>query len=180
MYAIASRRGKRGVGIRLAAGASLLGLCAIALSLAIKTDRERIEQATVRLVAAVAEADVRTLDVLLADDVRLVLPGAGSGRTKPEITDWVERFLSSSSLYALEDHDVGEVQAETGPARGMGRTRAIVTVTPAAGTPPTRFVCLLTWRRESEETWSVIEIEPLWLQGWGEITANDFSRARAP
>lgn len=175
-YALASRLGKRRLGVLSGLGAFALGLVAVGVSLAVETNRERVIERTTRLVAAVAAADLPALDRLLDSEVRLVLPGAGAGRTKADIMAWVERSLSPSSPYALQEHRVNEVQAEINRGERTGSTRALVTLTPANQGLPSRFVCMLDWRKDAAGDWLVVDIEPLWLQGWGEITANDLRR----
>lgn len=180
-YAIANRLGRRRLGLLLAAAACVPGLATVALSLAVKTDRERIAQLTRSLVAAVANADADALDQAIADDALLMMRGAGRGWSKDRVIDWVAAYLDPSSLYALEEHRVTELQAEIEPNGQLGRTRASITLTPANAGSTTRFICMITWRKEppgSAQPWTAVEIEPLWLQGWGEINAADLDRTR--
>lgn len=168
-YAIAARIDRRRLGLVAAGAGLLLGAVALLVSVLVQTKRERVQAQTRDLVAAVAGADTTSLDAILADEARLFVTGAGSGWRKEAVLDWIGTNLAPGTVYEVRDYSVGEVQAEIGPSGELARTRATVTVTPADGTP-TKFVCMMTWRRTGPGAWSLIEIEPLWLQGWGEIS----------
>jgi len=168
-YAVAARFNRRRAGLMGAAIGLALGGAVLALSVLVRTDRERVQARTRELVAAVATADTVALDTILADDARLYPKGATMGRDKDEIIAWVERYLAPGGLYAVESHSVREVQAEIRPNGKTARTRATVVITPTDGSP-TRFLCMLAWEESSPGEWRLIEIDPLWLQGWGEIS----------
>ncbi|HZW09622.1 MAG TPA: hypothetical protein VFF69_06945, partial [Phycisphaerales bacterium] len=99
-YAIASRLGRRRLGLALIAAAGLVGVGAVALSLAVKTDRERIIEHTRSLIAAVAAADTPALDRALDPDAMLAMRGGANGWRKGRILEWVETYLAPSSPYA--------------------------------------------------------------------------------
>lgn len=170
-YAIASRLGRPRAGLLGAGLGLLLGGAAVLTSVLVETTRERLTARTAELVGAVAGADGRALDGLLADDVRMYVRGEGSGWAKGRIVEWVERYLAPGSIYAVGAHRVTETQAEVGTSGRIGRTRATVRVEPEQG-GPTLFLCMLTWQEVSAGEWVVIEIDPLWVQGYGEISGR--------
>ncbi len=168
-YAIASRLDRRKIGLVAVGGAVVLGGALVALSGAIQTNRERVQTRTRAIVGAIADVDIGAMDRILDPDARLFAIGRGSGWSKDAIMDWVTTNLGSRSIYEVEDHRVGEIQAEIGPSGRIARTRVHVTITPAQGSP-FGLICMMTWQLVDAETWVLIEIEPLWLQGWGEIS----------
>ncbi len=172
-YAIATRLDRRKIGLVAVGVAVVLGAAMVMLSQAVTTDRERVIAQTRAFVAAVADADASVLDRVLAPDARLFVTGTGSGWRKGAIIDWVETNLGPGSVYEIESHSVREIQAEIGPSGRTARTRTRVTVTPVDSSP-VGFICMLTWQQTDAESdadaWSLIEIEPLWLQGWGDIS----------
>ena len=168
-YALAARLDRRRVGLAAVGVAAVLGVGLVALSRTIQTDRERVQTQTWALVAAVAEADGGVLDRMLSPDARLYARGTSSGWDKGAIINWIETTLGPGGVYEIEAHRVREVQAEIGPSGRIARTRARVTVTPVESSP-LGFVCMMTWHETEAGEWRLIEIEPLWLQGWGEIS----------
>lgn len=172
-YAITSRLDRRKIGLAAVGAAAVLGAALVMLSQAVTTDRERVIAQTRVFVTAVAEADAAELDRVLAPDARLFVTGTGSGWRKGAILNWVETNLGPRSVYEIEGHSIREIQAEIGPSGRIARTRARVVVTPADSSPM-GFICMLTWQQtdveSNAEAWSLIEIEPLWLQGWGDIS----------
>ena len=60
------------------------------------------------------------------------------------------------------------MQAEVKPTGRFARPRSTVLVTPERNAPP-RCICMLSWQLVGER-WVVVEIEPLWVQGWGEVS----------
>lgn len=176
-YAVINRLGRPGLARLAAATLALVAGGLVALSLAVKTTRERVIDQTRALVAAVADARIDDLDTSLDDEVRLFVRGSGSGWTKPRILGWVDQFLAPGHSYAVEKHHVSEIQAEIGPSGQTARARADVSITPAGDALPTRFVCMLTWRKDAAGEWKLVQIDPLWLQGWGVITDGDMARA---
>lgn len=174
-YAVCVRLGKRRAG-GLGAGVGL-GLAALLVGIAtlVQTERERVKAVTNELVGAVATADGVALDRLLADDARLYVQGSPAGWPRERIIEWIDKYLAPGSLYGVESHRVDQVQAEVKPSGGFARTRASVLVTPEQS-PPTRCICMLSWELMDGE-WIAVEIEPLWLQGWGEVS-NSAMRER--
>ena len=63
---------------------------------------------------------------------------------------------------------MGAGEAEVKPNGQVGRTRATVLVGHEQNAP-TRCSCMLAWQLVGER-WVVVEIEPLWVQGWGEVS----------
>ena len=167
-YAVCARLDRRRLGLLGAAAGLGLGVIVLAVAALVETGRERVRTATRGLVAAVATADSDALDGMLADDARMYLKGAPGGWRKDQIIDWVERYLGPGSAYAIESHRVDEVQAEVKPNGQFARTRATVLVIPEQNAP-TRCICMLSWQLVGER-WVVVEIEPLWVQGWGEVS----------
>ncbi|VAX41674.1 hypothetical protein MNBD_PLANCTO03-701 [hydrothermal vent metagenome] len=168
-YTIAARLDRRRIGLAAIGVAAVLGVGLVALSRAIETDRERVQAQTRALVAAVAEADGGALDRMLSPDARLYARSTSSGWDKGAIIDWIETTLGPGGVYEVEAHHVREVQAEIGPSGRIARTRARVTVTPVESSP-LGFVCMMTWQETEADEWRLLDIEPLWLQGWGEIS----------
>ncbi|MBK7406486.1 MAG: nuclear transport factor 2 family protein [Phycisphaerales bacterium] len=174
-WAVANRLGRARQGLIAAAGFACLGLVVVGVSFAIRTPREQVIRATEALVDAVARADDPALSEWLGEDVRLFVRGSRSGWDKPRILGWVHESLAQGGTYAVAGHRVSDVQAEVGPSGEVARSRADVVVTPVGDLPPTRFVCMLTWRLDAGQ-WRLVEIDPLWLQGWGEISDRDMLR----
>lgn len=175
-YAIASRARRRRLGVTIAGGTAALGLAGFVLATLIQTDREAVELRTKQTVAAVAEADTRTLDTIFDPEVRLYVRGLSVGWDSHRITGFIDRWLVPGSMYHVESHRVGEIQTQLGPGRNTARSRATVLVTPVGDRSPTSVICLMTWRedpaRDGPEAWSLIEIQPLWARGVGEIDSR--------
>ena len=169
-YAIATRLNRRRLGVLAAAVGLSLGAAVVLVATLVETKRERVQAQTRSLVAAVAEADTAALDRMLADDAMLFYKGSQAGLTKDAILAWVGEHLGPGSLYAVTDHRTGEIQAEIGPSGRVARTRATVAVTPTEG-GPSRFICMIQWQETTPGRRTAIEIDPLWIQGYGEITA---------
>jgi hypothetical protein len=168
-YAIATRLNRRRLGV-LAAGVGLaLGAVVVLIATLVETKRERVQAQTRSLVAAVAKADTTALDRMLAADARLFVTGFQAGWTKDQILAWIEKYLGPGSVYAVADHRTGEIQAEIGPSGRVARTRATVAITPTEG-GPSRFICMVQWQETTPGQWTAIEIDPLWVQGYGVIT----------
>jgi len=169
--AIAFHRRARTKHAGLAAGASVL-VAGVRLALAslVETPRERVIARTRLLVDAVARADARALDDLLAPDCLVTFDRAPNGWEKPETVNWIADNLRGR--YTVSQHEVTGVQAQIGPQRGLARTRPAVRVTPDLTGRPQAFVCLITWREDPDGTWRALRIEPLWLQGYGDLSGR--------
>lgn len=168
-HAIASRLGRRRLGLLGTGAGVVLGAIVLLVSTLVVTKRERVQAKTRELVEAVAAADRPALDRLLADDARLSVTGLTRAWRKDGILAWIGANLAPGGLYAVDHHRIGEIQAEIGPSGRVAHTRATVAVTPTHNIP-TRFVCRMTWQEVAPGDWTLIEIDPLWLQGYGEIT----------
>lgn len=168
-YAIATRLNRRRLGVLAAAIGLSLGAAVVLIATLVETKRERVQAQTRSLVAAVAEGDTTALGRLLTDDARLFFKGSQAGWTKDAILAWVGENLGPGSLYAVADHRTGEVKAEIGPSGRVARTRATVAITPTEG-GPSRFICMIQWQETTPGQWTAIEIDPLWIQGYGVIT----------
>lgn len=167
-YAVCARLGRRRTGL-IGMGVGLgLGALVLVVSMAVQTGREQVKARTIELVDAVAGADDAALGRLLSEDVRLFARNASAGEPKGQIISWIDTSLSPGSMYEVESHRIDEVQAEVKPSGQFARTRATVTVTPARA-PPTRCICMLSWQKVDGE-WVAVEVQPLWLQGWGEVS----------
>lgn len=161
-------RSKRG-GMILVVSLLVAG-AALALGWLVETPRESVIERTRLLVDAVARADADALDDLLAPDCLVTFDRAPDGWTKPETIDWITDNLRGR--YTVSRHEVTGVQARIGPQRGLARTRPSVRVTPDITARPHGFVCLVTWREDPDGSWKALRIEPLWLQGYGDLTAR--------
>ncbi len=167
--AIAFHRRARTKHAGVALGASLLIAGALlAIASLVETQRERVVERTRLLVDAVARADARALDDLLAPDCLVTFDRAPSGWEKPETINWIADNLRGR--YTVSQHKITGVQAQIGPQRGLARTRPSVRVTPDITARPHGFVCLITWREDPDGRWRALRIEPLWLQGYGDLT----------
>ncbi|HRQ71889.1 MAG TPA: hypothetical protein PLU35_02550 [Phycisphaerales bacterium] len=167
--AIAFHRRARTKHAGLAAGGALLATAALlALAALVETPRERVIERTRLLVDAVARADARALDDMLAADCLVTFDRAPGGWEKPETINWIADNLRGR--YTVSQHEVTGVQAQIGPQRGLARTRPSVRVTPDITGRPHGFVCLITWREDPDGAWRALRIEPLWLQGYGDLT----------
>ncbi|MDQ7013136.1 MAG: hypothetical protein Q9O74_04485 [Planctomycetota bacterium] len=179
-YAVAARLDRRKVGLGVAGGAILLGAAGVLLAGLVQTDRESVRQRTRETIAAIAEADTRTLDTIFDPGVRLYYNGLNVGWNSGRILSFVETYLLPGRQYQLESHRVRDVQSQIGPGKYTARTRATVVVTPVGTGAPTQVICLMTWRqapdRSGPESWTLTEIQPLWVQGFGEITSRRLPR----
>ncbi len=167
--AIALHRRARTKHAGIVSGACLLIAGALlALASLVETPRERVVERTRLLVDAVARADLRALDDLLAPDCLVTFDRAPNGWEKPETIGWIADNLRGR--YTVSRHEVTGVQAQIGPQRGLARTRPSVRVTPEVTGRPHGFVCLITWREDPDGAWRALRVEPLWLQGYGSLT----------
>lgn len=168
--AVLARRGRLMPALIVVFDAVLIPVVLYVASEVVVTSREQVKERSVALVQAVANADRGALATLLAEDATLRFMLAPDGWDKPRIVSWVDDSLTGE--YAVSAHRIKEIQAETGPEATIARTRVTARVTPRATDRPQVFICLLTWRQEivgSEPVWRVTRIEPLWLQGFGEL-----------
>jgi len=179
-YAIAARLDRRKVGLGVAGGAILLGATGVLLASLVQTDREAVQQRTRETVAAIAEADTRTLDTIFDPGVRLYYTGLNVGWNEGRILRFVDTYLLPGSQYQLESHRVRDIQSQIGPGEFTARTRATVVVTPVGTGAPTQVICLMSWRQDPDRSgpasWTLTEIQPLWVQGFGEITSRRMPR----
>ncbi len=179
-YAIAARLDRRKAGLGVAGVAILLGAAGVLLASLVQTDREAVQQRTRETIAAIAEADTGTLHRIFDPDVRLYYTGLNVGWNAGRILSFVDSYLLPGSQYRVESHRVRGIQSQLGPSRFTARTRATVVVTPVGTATPTQVICLMSWRQAPDssgpESWTLTEIQPLWVQGFGEITSRRLPR----
>jgi len=145
---------------------SAAGLAAALLitGTAVETPRERLLARQDRLVDAVANADIPTLDAMLAPDARVrgvALPMLREGLDRPRILSTVRAMLGER--YDVTTVGTIERQAVV-DGRNAARTQIYLRVaTESSGQTWTWF--LIGWRLGDDGTWRAIEIEPLFISG---------------
>ncbi|MFG0260766.1 MAG: hypothetical protein ACF8LK_10505 [Phycisphaerales bacterium JB041] len=172
-HAVATRADRRRAGLMVSVGALLLGVVGFVVATVVQTDREAVEERTRETVAAVADADTGTLAAIFDPEVRLYYSGSRAGWDRGRILGFVETYLLPRQRYEVESHSISGIQTQLGPGRFTARSRARVSVTPVGDRAPTSVICLMTWRQDPEasgpDAWTLTEIQPLWVQGIGEI-----------
>ncbi len=167
---VIAKRGRMGLAALVAADALVVPAVLFAIATSVETDRERVRGASRELVEAVATADASALSDLLSERTHLALSRLPEVRDKAGIVSWVGSAMRGD--YAVEKYTITELQAEQGPESNIAKTRVSVRVVPERTKRNTGFICMLTWGRErdgDEDVWRVIRIEPLWVQGYGEL-----------
>ena len=162
----------------------MLGVLGVLVGVAgaVTTSREAVISQSRVFVQAVARDDQPALESLLSVQARLYATQASKSMDRQAILDWIDLHLDSRSLYAVDHLRILETQARVGPSRETARSRVTVRIwlsranAPAALPSSTTFICMLDWRRDGQGHWQVTDISPIWLQGWGDISAFDMSR----
>ncbi len=166
--------------IAIVAAVGVLGVFLIAQR--VQTPREQLLAATQAFVEAVAADDQDVLDAMLDDHAMLSTTRAFAAMDRQALLSWIDRYLSQDSPYAVAGASTSQLQAAIGTSSLTARSRVTVRVTMAstnADVPShTVLVCMLSWRKgsASDAPWQVTDIEPLWLQDWGEIRSEDMER----
>ena len=175
-HAVAARIDRRKAGLIASALALLLGVAGFLLATLVQTDREAVEERTRQTVTAVAEADTSTLTTIFDPEVRLYYSGSRAGWNSGRILSFIDTYLLPRQRYEVETHSISGIQTQLGPGRFTARSRARVSVTPVGDRAPTSVICLMTWRQDPDasgpESWTLTEIQPLWVQGIGEIDSR--------
>jgi ketosteroid isomerase-like protein len=152
-FAVLTARGR----MRQARIAVALGVLAAALLVAVSvlvvTDRERMDEATRRMIRAVAAADTADLDLVLTPDAVLLSPLSGQPLTKSEILAGIAADFRPGGVYEVREHRVLELQAAPEGPDG-GRVQVKVRITPADG-PPTPAWVRIDFERAAEGEWRV-------------------------
>lgn len=144
-----------------AAGALLLAVGVYLLTMFVATDRERLVDRTKELVEATAPLDSAAMDGLIA---------RGAIVSGPDGAAWVEYDSIRSELEAVVgryggfDHAIRGLGAEVTSAV-RGRSLLSLSTTAESIGMPIRTQWLITWRKESDGQWRVIEISWLEFQG---------------
>lgn len=149
-------------------GLALLGVGAAVAVVAgvVRTERERMAEATRELVMAAAGADVAGLTRLLSPDVRLFsrfsAPGYGIGSAGIDREEILEKTVQLQRQFSVREAEVREVQSvSTGP--GVGSTQVQVRVKVGAGGMefPYQSWWRVDWRRDASGRWLASAIEPV-------------------
>lgn len=144
-----------------AIGVLLLAVGLYLLAMFIVTDRERLMDRTEQLVAATAPLDSSAIDALIA---------RGAIVTGPDGEPWVEYDAIQPELHrAVDRHGVAEhairgLTAEV-TTKVRGRTLLSLSTTTSDLGLPIRTQWLITWRKEADNQWRVIELRWLEFQG---------------
>lgn len=175
-HAVAARIDRRRAGLLVSAAALLLGVAGLLVATLVQTDREAVEERTRQTVAAVAEADSAALTSIFDPEVRLFYSGSRAGWDRGRILGFIDTYLLPRQRYEVDHHSISGIQTQLGPGRFTARSRARVSVTPVGDRAPTSVICLMTWRQDPDasgpESWTLTEIQPLWVQGIGEIDSR--------
>lgn len=155
-------KGKAALGVL--AGLLLAGVGLYTAGAVVQTDRERLLLAQDELIGAVADADLESLETLIAEDARLRAPRLRplvDGLGKSGILTTVR--TTTGGAYPVRDYGIIERQGIIdGPNAARTQVYLRVESEAAGGT----FTWLrLAWRRDGSGAWRVIEIEPLFLSG---------------
>ena len=150
-FAILGTRGRpRQARIAAAAGA-LTASIVIALATLIETDQEKMENATERMIHAVAQADTASLEELLTPDAVLLSPLSGQPLTRDQVLARIATDFVAGRPYHVRDHRVLAMQASMDGERA-GRVQVKVRITPDDG-PPTPVWVRLDFEKGPDGEW---------------------------
>ncbi len=166
-----NQRGR--VGLAAAIGVGLIGVAAVVYTLAatVRTEREAVREATIRLVDAVARLDEPAMRALLAEDVRLFanarlaeVAAPAAGLDREQIIGAVRATLGGP--YRVTEHRASEIEAAlTGPnaARSQTRVRVVVEGWNLANNSYWR----IDWRLGPDGLWRAVSVTPWSIDGLG-------------
>lgn len=165
------RRKKMAIAILMATEIVTFPLVIWFVAHSVQTDREILKERATSVVEAVAAWDAAALDPLVSERAQTIFFQAPQGWDKDRLLEWIR---SNGSRFALSNYEITDIRAETGPVSTAGRTRVQVRVTPTSTDRPTGFICMISWIYETDAaggtpTWRVDTIEPLWVQGYGDL-----------
>lgn len=147
-------------------GAVVLGLAAAGLGAAahfIDTPREQVSDAVSSIVDAVARADTRRADALLAPNAAIYDFERSSPVSKDEILSRISSDFAPGARYELDDHAVLALQASF-PSPDAATTQVKVRVSSKAWGGP----YFSWWRMDlarQEGAWRITGIQPLVVPG---------------
>lgn len=124
----------------------------------VETDRERLIDRTRQLVAATAPIDAGALDGLIARGAVVAGPDGSPWVVYDDIRDELEAAVQRHGGF---DHAIRGLAAE---AVNKARGRSLLSLSTTTGDlgVPIRTRWLITWRREGDGRWRVMEIR--WLE----------------
>ncbi|MFN9131294.1 MAG: hypothetical protein ACK5XO_01270 [Phycisphaerales bacterium] len=142
--------------------APALGLAAHLTSRTITTPRETVANLTRSLISAATAADTATLASLLRSDLLLTIPPSGHSLSRQALLDRLPADMSGP--YRLRSHTIGTLAATLdGP--DTARSQVQLTVVPETTGFPLESWWLITWTRDSTNSWSARQITAQHIDG---------------
>lgn len=166
LMATRSRR-PRGYRFNYAAlGALLAALGVYLLTVFVETDRERLVDRTRQLVAATAPLDTAAIDALIARGAVVTGPAGETWVLYDDIRPELERAVGR---HGIARHALRSLAADVVSSVRGRSLLSLSTTTDDLGLP-IRTQWLITWRKEGDGTWRVIELQ--WLEFQGQPPRN--------
>lgn len=164
-----NQRGRAGLAAAVGAGLICVAVGVYALAAMIRTDREAVREATVRLVDAVARVDEPAMRLLLAEDVGLFaharlaeVSAPPTGLDREQIIRAVHATIGDQ--YRITEHRAAEVEsALTGPDAAHSQLRVRVVL--EGWNVAHNSYWQLRWRREGDGAWRAFSVTPWSMDG---------------
>lgn len=151
-----SRSGRARLALPVAGLLVLLGVGAFAMGRMTVTLREGLRARAGEVIDAAATADADALTRLLDPQVR-VRTRFASAQGRDRVIELTRRARA-----VIESHSVGQTAVDV---RGPRVARTIVGVSIRGDSVPPQSRWALDWQRPEGGDWTVVAIEPLWIQG---------------